>query len=67
MYAGGKLGGYESCANNTVLGAKLRVSAFGQVKALQEAGDKGMAPQAGVVLQGLTYLPGNNEKNFQAC
>ncbi len=37
-----------------------------QVKALQEAGEKGLSNQAGAVLQGLTYLPGNSEKNFQA-
>ena len=37
-----------------------------QVKALQEAGDKGLSSQTGVVLQGLSYLPGNSEKNFQA-
>ncbi len=36
-----------------------------QVKALQEAGDKGIAPLAGAVVQGLVYLPGNGEKNFQ--
>ncbi len=36
-----------------------------QVKALQEAGDKGIAPHAGAVVQGLVYLPGNGEKNFQ--